>query len=685
MLRNWRFQIILICAALLGAGQMWSEDDLEPQNDEGPSVRFWNIPSAIEGLEEESERLAQELDELPALEDSLQIDAYGYHSSYLPKRKRLPNKPRWTVTIHVPHNGGVEEIYLVPAADRREPTMPGYGFPKRFQIKGISLEGEEFLLVDYRSKDFPDPGRLPVRLLVETRRYEKIVLEVFRGQIENNKEFFALDEIALRASFYLWRLFDVETSGSFEAPPFWNSDYLIDQKTSMGLPVLPHPEGRQFDQDFVKRFDGEFSDPIVLELDLGTNKRNGELVLYPAQPPEGVFVPGYGFPGKLTIDIIRDVPNSNKKRTLLSGERHELLNPGNNIIRFVLGGREGRWLRLTFEDFPMYQGASTFGFGEIELTEARESMSRGARVSSPSLPGLDIEGMQRLTDGLSGGRTVISLLPWLDGLSARRDLQGELSQIEGEREELSGRWNRGIELSLSIALWGGCSALLLLVAVGVFLQRRKFAALRNRIAKDLHDEVGSNLGSVRLVAERLQQDPEGPDSQRDLSDLVLMAREASASLMDVVWMTDKRSLKMSELIPNLKKRAERVLSGVELEVEIDFESPDLEVPLAVRRQLMLFFKEAVHNCARHSKAKKVRLDIVLSETTFRLELCDDGCGFDPAALRDGWGIDSLRERAGELDGTFILKTGIGEGTTVGFSVPLKGLLRVNRSGYQSSN
>lgn len=685
MLRSWRFQIIFFCTALLGAGQVWSEEDLEPQIDDGPGVRFWNIPSAIEDLEEESERLAQELDELPALEDSLQIDAYGYHSSYLPKRKRLPQKPRWTVTIHVPNNGGVEEIYLVPAADRREPSMPGYGFPKRFQIKGKNPKGEEFLLVDYRSKDFPDPGRLPVRLLVETRRYKEIVLEVYRGQVENNKEFFALDEIALRASFYLWRLYSVDTSGSFEAPPFWSSDYLIDQKTSMGLPVLPHPDGRQFDQDFVKRFDGEFSDPIVLELDLGTNKRNGELVLYPAQPPEGVFVPGYGFPGRLTIDIIRDEVKTGTRRPLLEGRMQKLINPGNNIIRFILGGREGRWLRLTFEDFPTYQGASTFGFGEIELTEARESMSRGAKVSSLSLPESDIEGMQRLTDGLSGGRTVISLLPWLDGLSARRDLQGELNQIEGEREELSGRWNRGIELSLSVALWGGSSALLLVVAVGAILQRRKFAALRNRIAKDLHDEVGSNLGSVRLVAERLQQDPNGPGSQRDLNDLVLMAREASASLMDVVWMTDKRSLKMSELIPNLKKRAQRVLSGVELEVEIDFESPDLEVPLAVRRQLMLFFKEAVHNCARHSKAKKVRLDIVLSESTFRMELCDNGCGFDPAELRDGWGIDSMKERVEELDGTFILKTGIGKGTTVGFSVPLKGLLRVEQTGYKSSN
>lgn len=677
--------MILFFASLLGGVRVWGDDGSELDAVEAKPVRFWNIPSAIEALQEESLRLIRELDELPALEDSLQIDAYGYHSSYLPKRESLPDEPRWTVTIRVPNKGGVQEIYLVPAADRRAPSMPGYGFPKRFQIKGKDFVGEEHLLVDYRSEDFPDPGRLPVRLLVPTRRYENVVLEVFRGQVENNKEFFALDEIALRASFYLWRLDSVDTSGSFEAPPFWSSDYLIDQKTSMGLPVLPHPDGRQFDQDFVKRFDGEFSDPIVLELDLGTNKRNGELVLYPAQPPEGVFVPGYGFPGKLTVDILRDEGEMGKRRVLLQGETHVLQNPGNNIIRFILRGREGRWLRLTFEDFPMYQGASTFGFGEIELTEARESMSIGAKVSSLSLPDSDHEKLQRLTDGLSGGRTVIPLLPWLDGLSARRALQGEHNKIEEEMEVLSSWWNRGIELSLSIAIWGGLLALLIVVAVGAVLQRRKFASLRNRIAKDLHDEVGSNLGSVRLVAERLQQDPNGPDFSRDVSDLVLMAREASASLMDVVWMTDKRSLKMSELIPNLKKRAERVLSGVELEVKIDFESPDLQVPLVVRRQLMLFFKEAVHNCARHSKSEKVRLDIILRESSFRMELQDDGCGFDPETLRDGWGIDSMKERVEELGGTFILNTGIGKGTTVGFSVPLKGLLRVEQTGYKSSN
>ncbi len=264
-------------------------------------------------------------------------------------------------------------------------------------------------------------------------------------------------------------------------------------------------------------------------------------------------------------------------------------------------------------------------------------------------------------------------------------MQRELDEIEADRATLETRWNRLIELSLSVALWGGSSVLLAVVGIGFFVQRRRFAALRLRIAKDLHDEVGSNLGSVRLVAERLQQDPTGEDAQRDLSDLVLMAREASASLMDVVWMTDQKSLAVSELLLNFKKRAERVLSGVDLEVESQADLPDQEVPLAVRRHLMLFFKEAVHNCARHSGAEKVRLRIALQQGEFVLELSDDGVGFDPEALRDGWGIDSMRERAEELGGTFILNTRVGEGTTVGLRLPLKGLLKNSRTGYQSSN
>ncbi|MDQ8188366.1 ATP-binding protein [Pelagicoccus sp. SDUM812002] len=685
MVSRFPTEWLIILCLLLGIDQVCGQEALKPGIPSADSVRFWNIPPALEALDQEAERLSHQLEELPSLEDSLQIDAYGYHSSYLPKLERMPREPRWTVTMEIPYQGGVQEIYLVPAADRREPNMPGYGFPKRFQIKGVDFDGEEHLLVDYQQSDFPDPGRLPVRLLLETRRYQNVSLQVFRGQVEDNKEFFALDEIALRASFYLWSLQKVDTTGSFEAPPFWSSDYLIDQKTSMGLPVQPHPDGRQYDQDFVKRFDGETSEPVVIELDLGENKRHGELVLYPAQPPEGVFVPGYGFPGKLQVEISRYVEETGERELFYQEEPQILQNPGNNIVRFLLSGREGRWLTITFEDFPVYQGASTFGFGEIELTEARESMSRGANVSSPSLPDSDTEALQRLTDGLSGGRTVIPLLPWLDELSARRDLQGELDRIEQMKADLFGRWNQGIELSLSIALWGGSTTLIVVVAVGAIVQRRRFASLRRSIAKDLHDEVGSNLGSVRLVAERLQLDSGGPEAQRDLSDLVLMAREASASLMDVVWMTDKRSLKLSELIPNFKKRAERVLSGIDVEVEIDVEPPDLEVPLTVRRQLMLFFKEAVYNCARHSGAKKVRLEIVLSGSAFRILLTDDGCGFDTESLGDGWGIDSMRERVEELQGTFILNTAVGKGTAVGFSIPLKGLLRIYRTGYQSSN
>ncbi|MBK1875224.1 sensor histidine kinase [Pelagicoccus mobilis] len=654
---------------------LWGEEDAVP---------IWKISESLAELEREAADIQDELDHLPHLEDTLQLDAYGYHSNYLPAIDSVPEEPRWTVTIDVPHGGYLEEVYLIPAADRRSPEIPGYGFPVRFRLIGHSGEDVDTILVDWRDRDFPDPGRLPVRLLVEPNAYEQIVIEVFRGKVESGKEFFALDEVALRPSFYLTRVRRVKASGSFEAHPFWSTEYLYDQKTSMGLPVQPSEEGRRPELDFVHRFEGSYPHPVVIEMDLGENKRNGELTIYPAQPPEGVFVPGYGYPGKVTVDLFRDV-GEDAPVQLIDGLAFPLGNRGNNIMRQILGGREGRWLRLTFEDFPEYQGIATFGLGEIELTEARESMSLGAKVSSPSLHESESEALQRLTDGLSGGNEVLPLLPWLDGLSDRRDLVAQLDANLASQSELKARKSHLVELSLTVALWGGGLIFLFTVVLSVLIQKRRLLALRQQIAKDLHDEVGSNLGSVRLVAERLQKDIPDASALGDLDDLVLFAREASVSLTDVIWVTARRDVHVSELIENFRKRAHRVLAGAELAFENEYDGPDSVIPLPVRRQLMMIFKEAVHNCARHSCAKKVLLAVSMEESAFVLKLEDDGVGFDFAGLSEGWGIDSMQERASELGGKLDLQSEPGVGTRICLRLPIAALTRSAKTGYKSSN
>jgi signal transduction histidine kinase len=90
----------------------------------------------------------------------------------------------------------------------------------------------------------------------------------------------------------------------------------------------------------------------------------------------------------------------------------------------------------------------------------------------------------------------------------------------------------------------------------------------------------------------------------------------------------------------------------------------------VRQNVLLFFKEAVHNAVRHAEPSRVEVRWRLSRRALSLHVSDDGRGFDPAAARRGTGLLSLRRRADELGGAFTLTSAPGEGTRVALDVPL---------------
>ena len=290
-----------------------------------------------------------------------------------------------------------------------------------------------------------------------------------------------------------------------------------------------------------------------------------------------------------------------------------------------------------------------------------------------------------MMDGKSGGYPTLFLLDWLHLIERRDQVSRELDTWSLLQNNLHFWWTRTWQII------GICKGLFLVfatvsIAIVTIIQRQK--ALRNLkgcIARDLHDEVGSSLGSISLTAERLESDIADADTKQELSDLSLLAREASASLRDVVWMVDQASIRLPVLLEKLVSRAERVLRGVELTVELPPSCPDQVVPLNLKRHLVMFFKEVIHNCARHSGATNVSIKIGTDSDQFVLSVEDNGCGLDPEEVGDGWGVDSLKKRALELGGEMTLMTERGNGTVILLSVPMKAIFTNTDHQYKTSN
>jgi signal transduction histidine kinase len=226
-----------------------------------------------------------------------------------------------------------------------------------------------------------------------------------------------------------------------------------------------------------------------------------------------------------------------------------------------------------------------------------------------------------------------------------------------------------------------------LVAVREAVQRfRAVRKLRLQVTRDLHDEIGSSLGSIALTLEDVAGMVSEPEAREDIEEVVLMAREASAGINEVIWLTGKGTVRLPELLEQLVERARRVLRGVNVSVELPDRIPDVAVSLSFRRHLVMFFREAVYNCARHARAAQATLRFSDEGDILGIGIADDGCGFDPEHARPGGlGLNSLKQRAREMGGEMRLESTPGKGTLIELRVPLKSVQRSPYPPYKTSN
>jgi ligand-binding sensor domain-containing protein/signal transduction histidine kinase len=221
--------------------------------------------------------------------------------------------------------------------------------------------------------------------------------------------------------------------------------------------------------------------------------------------------------------------------------------------------------------------------------------------------------------------------------------------------------------------------MLAMVSIAVSLHRYRLNHLlalervRTRLASDLHDDLGAGLAEIAILSEVAKRQ-ERPRTMELLGDIAGRARSLRESMTDIVWTVDPREDCLADLVLRLRQTAFTMLESEERSVE--FLAPcdeqlGVELGPAVRRHVLLFFKEAVTNVARHAGATAVRVEIEAVKGRFRMSIRDNGRGFDPQQRRAGRGLKSLQYRAGELRGDYQVQSVPGLGTEIELSLPLR--------------
>ncbi|MBL7939648.1 MAG: sensor histidine kinase [Flavobacteriales bacterium] len=192
-------------------------------------------------------------------------------------------------------------------------------------------------------------------------------------------------------------------------------------------------------------------------------------------------------------------------------------------------------------------------------------------------------------------------------------------------------------------------------------------AVRTRIARDIHDELGSDLTKIAMLgSEAKRRMADGSDQVAPVLDrLGRLAREAGGALKDIVWSVDPEQDTWQGLVHHARVYAQRVLDGTGVEADLQFghSGPDAPIDPATKRNIFLVLKEALNNALKYAQASRISVHLNTSMHGFQLTVSDNGPGFDPVnASQAGNGLRNMRTRAERLRAELRIRANDPQGT-----------------------
>ena len=198
-------------------------------------------------------------------------------------------------------------------------------------------------------------------------------------------------------------------------------------------------------------------------------------------------------------------------------------------------------------------------------------------------------------------------------------------------------------------------------------------AERARIARDLHDELGTGLTEVTLLASTGSSEPRDAGTNNDRFRVIAEKARALVSGLDViVWAIDPRRNSLQSFADYLGRYTTELFSASNIvcRFKIPIECEAVTLTESARHSLFLAVKEALNNVIRHASATEVKLQMTQADDGLAIVIADNGRGFDGNTIRRGNGLANLQERLKALNGQCNIESQIGKGTTVKFVIPL---------------
>ena len=199
-------------------------------------------------------------------------------------------------------------------------------------------------------------------------------------------------------------------------------------------------------------------------------------------------------------------------------------------------------------------------------------------------------------------------------------------------------------------------------------QQLKQVEIRNKIASDLHDDVGATLSSIRMYSNIVsnQVKDKSPQSTELLDKISTNSKEMIENMSDIVWMIKPGNDDFKSIENRMLNFANEMCTpaGINFEFTKDASLENIKMPMEQRRDVYLIFKEVVNNAVKYSACSTINASISMHGDRFQMNISDDGNGFDIHNIKKGNGLDNLQKRTAAHSGKFTIQSTPGEGTEI---------------------
>lgn len=620
-------------------------------------LAFWSR-AELQSLRERLAGIEEELRVLPQPSMAHTSSRRGFQSSRVGD-----GEPLW-VKLTLPEETLIDAVALIPVpVVRDDGRSTSFGFPLQHRIEVTDAAGRTRTACE-SAADLPNPDGYPILQRFTPMKAVSIRVTATKPWQRNELCVFALAElmvfsgkrnVALQAA--------GAASNSRQQPLAWSVENLNDHITPLGLPVSP---GTPAVKGFHSAIAATDSAPKQVTVLLPHTAEVDEITLVPMPRREMPNWSAYGFPHRFRLEVSAREDFS-EPTVIADFESRSFTTPAVNLASFPLRKQPVRAIRLTTCSLWERSGDFLLALSEIMAFAGGENVALHAKVIASDQFDAPAYSPAALTDGSSNEGPLLALPDWLSQLQQRQSLERKHTDLAAKLTALRARSQEQV-VNGSIATGGLLVAGLLWGIIHQHRVRRRDAErLRDRLARDLHDEIGSNLGSIALISAYASQDDATPESMRaDLVEVQTIARESADSMRDMVRLISPRGRRESEewnaVVHGL---ARRLLRGAEMDIQLDATIPSLEI----RRELYLFIKEVLHNVASHARASHVGIHIQQSQGRMTVQISDDGIGFAPGQPSSGHGLSNLRERATTLHADLVIHSQPGHGTRITLTLP----------------